>query len=274
MGKEKVIQYAAKFISKIPKSTWKRFENSANSGLPVLSKAGDKEVITYIVKNNLITLDNLAKFMVEMQIEQMTAMYEGFYSVKQDYKIEWKAKLESAGYKFEYALNNPQKKEEELDEARRQVMDCISVFKNDIIKHIEKIRQIDNQSEAKFFLSSWPTLIKCQKESTFAIETIKRLLDAYKLLFTIASNTQDDISSLIDTFEKNKNEIMAKDNCLLMAAYCKHQTDKDFWYGLSDLWDEQKLFLSESVEVFGNEDKNEPSFWDNNIDDVDLSNIF
>lgn len=153
-------------------------------------------------------------------------------------------------------------------------MDCIRVFKNDIIEHIKQIRQIDNQSEAKFFLASWISLIKCKKESAFAVETIKRLLDAYKLLFIISSNTQDDISSLVNTFEENKNEIMAGDNCLLMAAYCKHQTDKDFWYGLSNLWDEQKLFLSESVEVFGNEDKNEPSFWDNNIDDIDLSNIF
>lgn len=110
MGKEKVIQYAAKFIRKIPKSTWERFKNSANSGLAVLSRAGDKEVITYIVKNNLTTPDNLAKFMVKMQIEQMTAMCEGFYSVKQDYKNEWKSMLESAGDKFEYALNNPQKK--------------------------------------------------------------------------------------------------------------------------------------------------------------------
>lgn len=274
MGQKEVIQYAAKFIRKIPKSTWKKFENSANLGVNVLSRAGDKEVITYIVKNNLTTLDNLAKFMVKMQIEQMTAMYEGFYSVKRDYKNEWKSMLESAGDKFEYALNNPQKKEKELDFARRQVMDCIRVFKNDIIEHIKQIRQIDNQSETKFLLASWISLIKCKKESAFAIETIKRLLDAYSLLFIISSNTQDDISSLVNSFEENKNEIMAEDNCLLMAAYCKHQTDKNFWYGLSNLWDEQKLFFSESVEVFGNKDKNEPSFWDNDIDDIDLSNIF
>jgi len=274
MEKKKVIQYAAKFIRKIPKSTWKRFENSANPGLVVLSGAGDKEVITYIIKNNLINPDILAKFMVKVQIEQMTAMYEGFYSVKQDYKNEWKSMLESAGDKFEYALNNPQKKEEELDVARRQVMDCIRVLKNDIIEHIKQIRQIDNQSKEKFILTSWISLIKCNKESAFAIETIKRLLEAYRLLFIISSNTQDDISSLVNTFEENKNEIMVGDNCLLMAAYCKHKTDKDFWYRLSNLWDEQKLFFSESVEVFGNEDKNEPLFWDNDIDDLDLSNIF
>ena len=274
MGKNKVIQYAVKFIGKIPKSTWEIFEDSANSGLTVPSGIGVEDLLEYIEKNELTIPDNLAKFIVKIQIVQMTATYEGIYSVKQDYKNEWKSMLESARDKFEYALNNPQKKEEELDVARRQVMDCIRVFENDVIEHINQIRQIYNQSEAQFFLTSLISLIKCKKESKFAIETIKRLVDAYKLLFIIASNTQDDSLSLINTFEEIKNKIMAGDNCLLMADYCKRKTDKDFWYGLSDLWDEQKSFFSESVEVFGYEDKNETSFWDNDIDDIDLSNIF
>lgn len=272
MEKKKTIQYATKFIKNIPESTWKKFKKSANSGLAVLAGAGDKEAIEYIVKNNLTMPDNLAKFMVKMQIEQMTTMYEGFYSIKQDYKNEWKSMLESAGDKFEYALNNPQKREEELDFARRQVMDCIRVFKNDITEHIRQIRQIDNQSESRFILASWLYLIKCNKETAFAIDTVKKLMDAYKLLFIISSHTQDDISSLIKNFDENKNEIMADDNCLLMAAYCKYKDDKDFWYGLSDLWDEQKVFFYESVEVFSG--KNESSFWYEEIDDVDLNSIF
>lgn len=270
MGKKKTIQFATKFIKKIPESTWKKFRNNENSGLAILSGASDKEVVAYIMKNNLTTPNNLAKFMVKMQIEQITAMYEGFYSIKQDYKNEWKSKLESAGDKFRYGMDNPQKKEDELNFARRQVMDCIRVFKNDAVEHIKQIRQIDNQSEAKFFFSSWISLVKCKKESAFAIETINRLMDAYKLLFIISANTQDDISSLVNNFEENKNEIMAGDNCLLMAAYCKHKEDKDFWYGLSDLWDEQKKFLFESVDFFENEEDSESSFWDNDSDDVDL----
>lgn len=64
---------------------------------------------------------------------------------------------------------------------------------------------------------------------------------------------------------------MAGDNCLLMAAYCKNIEEKNFWYGLSDLWDKEKDFYFESVEVFGYE--KEPAFWDDEIDDIDLDNI-
>lgn len=271
MGKEKAIQFAKKFIKRIPKSTWTRIENSANPQLAVLAGTSDKEVIEYIVKYKLTKPDNLAKFIVRLLIEQGTAMYEGFYSIKQDYKNEWKSKLESAGDKFEYALKNPRKKEKELDCARREVMDCIRVFKNDILEHIKQIRQIDNQSTSKFFLTSWFSLIKCQKESAFAIDTVKLLMNAYELLFVISSNTQDDISSILNCFDENKNEIMAGDNCLLMAAYCKNIEEKNFWYGLSDLWDKEKDFYFESVEVFGYE--KEPAFWDDEIDDIDLDNI-
>lgn len=277
MDREKTIQYATKFIKNIPKNSWKKFENTANLTLASLSGAEDKEIALFIIKHNLASPDNLAKFMVKIQIEQITAMYDGFYSIKQDYKNEWKSMLESAKDKFQYALNNPQKKDDELNFARRQVMDCIRIFKNDVIEHIDKIRQIDNQPTIKFFFSSWVSLMKCKEESRFAIDTIERLLNAYHLLFVICSNTQDNISSLVKGFDASKNEITSGDNCLLMAAYCKNKEDKEFWYGLSDLWDEKRELFLEGVDVFRdntNDTDNKTSFWDDEIDDIDFNNIF
>lgn len=276
MGEKQIIAFALKFIEEIPITTWEKFKNLDNTQSVVLEGASNEEVIAYILNNNLIDPVVLAKFMVQMQVTQITAMYEGFYNIKKDHKNEWKSMLESARDKFEYGLNNPKIKEYELGFARRQVMDCIRVFKNDIIEHIEQIRCIDNQSPTEFFLTSCFSLRKCKKETAYAIETVKRLIDAYKLLFIIVSNTQEDSSSLEKNFDEIKNEILAEDNCLLMGDYCKDRKDKDFWYGLSDLWDEQKNFLSESTKVFRNEkeEENERSFWDEEDDNIDLSNIF
>lgn len=270
MEDKKFVQYAKKCVKKIPKSTWKKLESRTNSGLAILRGVSDKEVASYILKNNLTNPSNLAKFMVNVQVTQITEMYEGFYNVKQDYKNEWKSKLESAKDLFFYALDNPSKKNVELGFARRQVMDCIRVFKNDVMESIQQIRQIDNQSDTKFLLTSWTSIRKCKKESEWAIETTKRLLDAYNFLFTISAHTQDDISSFERNFEDMKKEIMGEDNYLLMAAYCKKDEDKEFWYNLSDTWNEQKQFHSETTEAFGNETENESSFWDDDSDDINF----
>lgn len=269
IDKNKTIKYVTKFIKGIPKSTWKRYENSINSRLSILANASNKEVVSYIIENNLTIPDNIAKFMIKMQIEQINAMYEGFYSIKQDYKNEWKSKLESARDNFEYALDNPHKKAEELGFARRQIMDCIKVFKNDIVTHISVIREIDQYSKPESILKSWFSLAKCKKEVPFAIETVKRLMEAYRLLFIICSHTNDNTSSLVNNYYSDKKEIMNDDNCLLMAAYCEKKDDKDFWYNFSDLWDEQKKFFDESVEVFKNSKKNETSFWDEDVENIE-----
>jgi hypothetical protein len=266
--KNRNLEYVTKFIKGIPKSTWKRYENSVKSGLSIMTNAGDKEVMSYILENNLTTPNNIAKFMVKMHIEQINAMYDGFYSIKQDYKNEWKSKLESARDKFEYALDNPHKKEKELDFVRGQVMECIKVFKNDIITHISVIREIDQLSKPEYILKSWFSLAKCKKELPFAIETAKRLMEAYRLLFIICSHTNDNTSSLVKNYYSDKEEIINDDVCLLMAAYCEKKDDKDFWYNLSDLWDEQKKFFDETIEVFKNSKKNETGFWDEDVENV------
>ena len=268
IDKNKTIKYVTKFIKGIPKSTWKRYGNSVKSGLSIMTNAGNKDVMSYILENNLTTPNNIANFMVKMQIEQINAMYEGFYSIKQDYKNEWKSKLESARDNFEYALDNPHKKEKELDFVRRQVMDCIKVFKNDIITHISVIREIDQYSKSETILKSWFSLAKCRKEVPFATETVKRLMEAYKLLFIICSQTNDNASSLMNNYNQVRKEIMNDDNCILMAAYCEKEDHKNFWYNLSDLWDEQKKFLAETIEVFKNSKKNEAGFWDEDIENV------
>ena len=58
---------------------------------------------------------------------------------------------------------------------------------------------------------------------------------------------------------------MSDDNCLLMAAYCVNKADKEFWCNLSSLWDEQKKFFDESMEVFRDSNKEENVFWDDEI---------
>lgn len=258
-------KYLVKFIKSIPKSTWKRYEHNINSGLKILTDSGDVEVAAYILQNSLTTPNNIAKFMVRMQIEQINGMYDGIYSIKRDYKNEWKSLLESAGKNFEYALDNPHKKEQELDFARRQVMDCIRVFKNDLISHISVFREIDQYSETENLFKSWFSLVKCKKEMSLAIETVKRLLEAYKLLFMICSNSNDNISSIESSYYIDRKEIMSDDNCLLMAAYCVNKADKEFWCNLSSLWDEQKKFFDESMEVFRDSNKEENVFWDDEI---------
>ena len=270
MKKSKVVQYLAKFVQDIPVSAWEKFRNNSN-GVAALAGSSNKEVLDYMVKNGLTKPDNLAKFMVQVQIEQMTALYEGIYSIKRDNKNEWKAMLESAESKFKFALDNPSKRDAELDVARRQVMDCISVFKNEAIEHIYQIRSIDNQSNSKFFFSSWASLIKCNNESSFAIETTKRLLEAYKLLFIISAHAQDNISSLYESYKNCKKDIIAGDNCLLMADYCKHESDKEFWYSLSDTWDKNEDFFEESVEIFSKEEDDKDSFWDDDAN-IDIFN--
>lgn len=266
MKKGKVVQYLTKFAQDIPESAWEKLRNSSNA-VAVLAGGSNKEVLAYIIKNDLTKPDNLAKFMVQVQIEQMTALYEGIYSIKRDNQNEWKAMLESAEAKYKFALDNPAKKEAELDAARRQVMDCISVFKREVLEHIQQIREIDSQSGSKFFFSSWFSLIKCNNELSFAIETTKRLLEAYKLLFIISAHAQDNTSSLYEGYINCKRDIVAGDNCLLMAAYCKNETDKEFWYSLSDIWDKKGIFLKESVGIFSQEDDEKDSYWDDDVEE-------
>lgn len=274
MNKQILMQYVMNYIKTIPKSSWENSNHKTDLGAAVLAGAGDKELKEYIVKYGLVNPDILARFIVKMQIEQITATYEGFYSLRRDYKNEWKSMLESAGDQFEYAMNNPQKRENELDSARQKVMECIRVFKNNILEYINEIRKIDNQSRSKFLFTSIFSLKKSKENTALAIETLKMLMDAYKLLALISSKSHDNISSLVKNFEEIRREVISGDNCLLMANYCKEETDKKFWYELIDLWDKQKEFFSESMEIFGNENEVEYPFWDNEMDDVNLNGIF
>ena len=268
MENNRLIQYAEKCVKKIPKSTWKKLENKANSNLEILRGVSDKEVASFVLKNNLSNPRNLAKFLVDVQVTQITEMYDGIYGIKQDYKNEWKSKLESAKDQVRYAMDNPDQKNEELGFARRKVMECIRVFENDVMESIQQIRNIDNQSSTKFLLTSWTSLRKCKKESEWAIETTKRLLNAYEFLFTISAQTRDNRSTFEKNFEYMKKEIIGEDNCLLMAAYCKEDKDKEFWYNLSDTWDKQEKFHLETIEAFGNEAATGSSFWDDDPDDI------
>lgn len=275
MENKNVIQYATEFIKKTPKLAWKNLGSILDLDSTEFGDVSADEIIGYAVKYKLMTSEDLARFMVKMLVEQITAIHEGFYSIKKDHKNVWKSKLECASDEFKYALDNPHKKDAELDTARHRVMECIRVFKNDIIEHIAQIRQIENQSIWKWYLLSWVLAYKCRKESSFAFETVKRLMDAYRLLFIISAHTQDNSTSLVKNFEEIKNEIMEEDNCMLMAAYSKDEEVKEFWYGLSDSWDELKNFQVNCTDQFGIEDEedDETSFWDEDIDGVDLDNI-
>lgn len=269
MDKNKAIGYMVKLVKSMPKSTLIRCDDKLNLGISFLANASNEEVIAFVAENNLTSLENIAKLMVKLHIEHINAMYDGVYSIKQDYKNEWKSLLESARDYFEYALDNPNKKVEELGFARRQVMDCIRVFKNDIITHISVIREIDQYSKPELVLKSWFSLAKCRKEVPFATQTVKALIEAYKLLFIICTQTTDNISSLVYNHDQVGKEIMNDDNCILMAAYCEKEEDKEFWYNLSGLWTEQKHLFAESVEVFKDSKKNEASFWDDDVENLE-----
>lgn len=269
MKMNKTGQYAEKFIKNVPKNIWKEIENKAKFDLMLLGTS-DKDVANFIVKNQLTQPEKLAKFIVDVQVVQVIELHDSIYRIRQDYKNEWKSKLESARDMFEYGMNNPKKRDEELGFARRQVMDCIRVFENDVMEHIEKVRQIDNSSDFYFWFSSISSVGKCKKEIEFAMSTLYRLLNAYELLFVIAANTTDDITSLEKQYDAMRTEIIAGDNCLLMAAYCKKKEDKDYWYGLSSFLETRKKFFLEGREVFGIETNDDNFFWDDDGDDIEM----
>lgn len=165
-------------------------------------------------------------------------------------------------------MNNLSTRKQDFIAARHQVMDCIRIFENDALEHISQIRRIDNQPEWILFFASFFNLITSRKEIPLAIESCQRLLNAYELLFTISSTTNDNVSSFKKQFLVSGQKIMADGNCLLMANYCESNKDKDFWYNFRDSWNKRWQMILETNMIFNTEKESASTFW--NDDDLDL----
>lgn len=268
MNKESnIAEYVKKLINHIPAKDMSHLLNISQQEAAVLRASSDSEITNFILKRNLMVPGNLAKFVVNLHFEELSCIYDEFYNIRKDYQNEWQSKLQSAQDKFNYGLNNPSTREQDFLAARHQVMDCVRIFENDFLEHVSQIRGIDNQSEWKYFFLSFFNLLKCRKEIPLAIESSRRLLLSYKLLFTISSETNDDLSSLKNQFQQTEKKIMANGTCLLMANYCESNDDKDFWYDFRNLWEENWHMILDTNLILSSE-QNLSSFWED--DDLEI----
>ena len=261
-------EYLKNFIQRIPPKQMANLFNISQSEVIALFHSTDSEVTNFIFKYKLTNPNNLAKFVVNVHFAEVSNLYDGLYNIRKDYQNEWKSKLQSAQDKFNFGLNNLSTRKQDFIAARHQVMDCIRIFENDALLHISQIRRIDNQPEWILFFASFFNLITSRKEIPLAIESCQRLLNAYELLFTISSTTNDNVSSFKKQFLVSGQKIMADGNCLLMANYCESNKDKDFWYNFRDSWNKRWQMILETNMIFNTEKESASTFW--NDDDLDL----
>lgn len=261
-------EYLKNFIQRIPPKQIANLFKISQSDVIALFHSTDSEVTNFIFKYKLTNLNNLARFVVNVHFAEISNLYDGLYNIRKDYQNEWKSKLQSAQDKFNFGLNNPSTQKQDFIAARHQVMDCICIFENDALEHISQIRQIDNQPEWILFFASFPNLLTSKKEIPLAIENCQLLLNAYELLFTICSITNDNVSSFKEKFLISGRKIMDNDNCLLMANYCESNKDKDFWYNFRDSWNKRWQMILETNMIFNTEKESASTFWDD--DDLDF----
>lgn len=267
------MQYATEYVRDLPTTKWKSLANAAIDEFTSFVRTDDKCALGFIEDNDLKTPQKLACFIVKTQIDRLISTYEDYYSETKKNMEDWKSVFENAQDVLDYALNNPQKKDAEIAVARRQMMKCIRDYETAVLKHIEEIRKLDNQSDVGLFFSSWKTLIRCKKESGYAFEAANMIMNVYQLVAVMDANTHGNPLLLIKHLENVQRKITAGDNCSLMEAYSKQKHQKIFWHNLPMIFDKQKKFIKDSVTVFKGRSMKKP-FWDNEVEDVDLSNIF
>ena len=274
---KKTIEYAKKFIKRIPPQAWDRLSKNTELNLSFLSGSDDTKVMSYIVKNNLAEPNNLAKFLVTFQLEQIKAISEEFDCLREDRNADWRSKLKSAETKFNFAQSIPvdQERRNQVMAAINDVIECTRVFADDVQRHINSIRSIDNQSPREFFFKSIISLKRCKKEMEFAIAKVSLFQESFKLLFMFCATEGYDTSAFQKDYDRDVRNILSDDNCLLMAKYCKDASEKEFWHGLSEQLENNINTILEGREVFNEKTEDSvSSFWDEDDEIIDIERIF
>ena len=229
------------------------------------------------MKNNLAEPNNLAKFLVTFQLEQIKAISEEFDCLREDRNADWRSKLKSAETKFNFAQSIPvdQERRNQVMAAINDVIECTRVFADDVERHINSIRSIDNQSPREFFFKSIWSLNRCKKEMEFAKAKVSLFEESVKLLFTFCATEGYNTSAFQKDYGSDVRNILNDDNCLLMARYCKDPSEKEFWHGLPEQLENNIKTILEGREVFNEKTEDSvSSFWDDDDENINIEGIF
>ena len=146
--------FVKKIVKKVPSKTWKVILKSSDINWMSLAGTGDYDINEFVRKNGLNNPQKLARFLVDFHIGTIYAIFDEFDSIREDRNEDLKSKLQSADMKIKYAMfsiEDNERKNQMIQIAMAEIIDCVNVFKNDVVRHIDAIRNIDTQSQLEFF---------------------------------------------------------------------------------------------------------------------------
>lgn len=221
-------------------STTNFTSNSLLSSIKIPIATNDEDVKKIIAEYNLQNPDEAINFFVEMCFEQVETINSSINELKELDLLNSISQMKSAHQSLKFGFDNPDSKNEELNVARRKLMDTAELLKGKVKWYISKIREIDNLPRRKFFMRASQNLKSANTNVFCARQALDALVVTINLQIMISREINVNIDAIIEEFYNFVNEELLKnDTIVLMAAYDEKKQD-EFWPKLRERIEDMK----------------------------------